>query len=112
MKAPFLRLFILAIVTALAARAPELRLGMVGLDTSHVVVYLKLFNDPKNKDYIPGGKIVAAFKGGSASTARRTAVLRPENEKSHPGLPFMGRGNAKRVASPFAAARSIAGPPG
>ncbi len=66
MKVPFLRLLLLAIVTALAARAADLKLGMIGLDTSHVVVYLKLFNDPKNKDYVPGAKIVAAFKGGSA----------------------------------------------
>jgi predicted dehydrogenase len=66
MKAPLLRCLILALVTAGAARAAELKLGMIGLDTSHVVVYLKLLNDPKNKDYIPGAKIVAAFKGGSA----------------------------------------------
>jgi hypothetical protein len=38
---------------------------MIGLDTSHVVQFLGLLNDPANKDHVPGAKIVAAFKGGS-----------------------------------------------
>src|SRR5207248_128270 len=44
-------------------------------------------------------------------TARNTAVLRPENENSKPSS-RIGRGNVKRVGSPWAASRSIAGPPG
>ena len=50
--------------------------------------------------------------GGSSSSRLRTAVLRPENEKSQPGRPFIGRGNSKRVASPPSAAFSSSGPPG
>jgi predicted dehydrogenase len=38
---------------------------MIGLDTSHVTAYLGIFNDPQNKDHVPGAKIVAGFKGGS-----------------------------------------------
>jgi predicted dehydrogenase len=48
-----------------ALPAQELRLGIVGLDTSHVIAFTKLFNDPKQKEHVPGGKVVAAFKGGS-----------------------------------------------
>ncbi len=52
---------------ALAAlpAAAQLKLGYIGTDTSHVIAFTKVFNDPANPDHIPGGKIVAAFKGGS-----------------------------------------------
>lgn len=46
--------------------AADLRIGMIGLDTSHVIVFAKAFNDPKSPDYTPGGRITAVFKGGSA----------------------------------------------
>ncbi len=46
------------------ARA-ELRIGLVGLDTSHVIAFTELLNDETNAHHIPGGKVVAAFKGGS-----------------------------------------------
>jgi hypothetical protein len=45
--------------------AAEIRVGMIGLDTSHVVAYLNMLNDPQHKDHVPGAKIVAGFKGGS-----------------------------------------------
>jgi predicted dehydrogenase len=45
---------------------PVLKVGIVGLDTSHVVAFTSLLNDPKNANHIPGCKVVAAFKGGSA----------------------------------------------
>ena len=53
------------ILTIPAKAADELRLGMIGLDTSHVTAFTKLLNDSKHKDHVPGGKVVAAFKGGS-----------------------------------------------
>jgi len=55
--------------------AAELKLGMIGLDTSHVIAFTKLLNETNNKDYIPGGKVVAAFKGGSPDVeSSRTRV--------------------------------------
>src|SRR2546428_8222973 len=42
-----------------------IRLGIIGLDTSHVVAFTKVFNDPSNPEHIPGVRVVAAFKGGS-----------------------------------------------
>lgn len=45
--------------------AAQLKLGYIGTDTSHVIAFTKVFNDPKNPEHVPGGKIVAAFKGGS-----------------------------------------------
>ena len=47
-----------------------------------------------------------------AAVIWRTAVFKPENEKSQPGLPFIGRGKVKRCGSPPCAAASMAGPPG
>ncbi len=57
---------LLCFVVLTAVRAADIRIGMIGLDTSHVTAYLGILNDPKHKDHVPGGKIVAGFKGGSA----------------------------------------------
>lgn len=59
--------FLLAWVTGglTSLFAAELRLGMIGLDTSHATAFTKLINDPTDKDHVPGGRVVAAFKGGS-----------------------------------------------
>ena len=42
-----------------------LRLGMIGLDTSHVIAFTRILNDTSNADHVPGGKVIAAYKGGS-----------------------------------------------
>jgi hypothetical protein len=52
-------------LAALVSRAEDLRIGIIGCDTSHVIAFTKLINDPKAKDHVAGGKVVAAFKGGS-----------------------------------------------
>ncbi|MBR2358459.1 MAG: Gfo/Idh/MocA family oxidoreductase [Lentisphaeria bacterium] len=44
----------------------ELKVGMIGLDTSHVSAFVKLLNDPTNEFHVPGVRIVKAFPGGSA----------------------------------------------
>lgn len=44
----------------------EIRLGIIGTDTSHVIAFTKILNDPTSPDYVPGARVVAAFKGGSA----------------------------------------------
>lgn len=43
----------------------ELKLGIVGLDTSHVIVFSDEFNNPEAKHHIDGARVVAAFPGGS-----------------------------------------------
>ncbi len=50
---------------ALAATAADLRLGIVGTDTSHVTEFAKLLNDDSSPQHVPGARVVAAFKGGS-----------------------------------------------
>lgn len=59
------RLLCLLSLASSAAVAADLRIGLIGLDTSHVIVFTRTFNDPKSPDHVPGGKVVAAFKGGS-----------------------------------------------
>jgi predicted dehydrogenase len=50
---------------ALGLSAADLRLGIIGTDTSHVIAFTKILNNPANPDHIPGARVVAAFKGGS-----------------------------------------------
>ncbi|MCX5660316.1 MAG: Gfo/Idh/MocA family oxidoreductase [Planctomycetota bacterium] len=45
--------------------AAPLRIGMIGLDTSHVTAFAKLLNDPTDPHHVKGGKVVVAFPGGS-----------------------------------------------
>lgn len=65
------RFFLLTVFTAAAllspgASAADLRIGMIGLDTSHVPAFTEILNNPNAKGHVPGAKVVAAFKGGSA----------------------------------------------
>ena len=53
------------LAVASVSQAEDLRLGIVGTDTSHVTAFAKILNDPNSPDYVPGGRIVAAYKGGS-----------------------------------------------
>lgn len=44
---------------------PPLRLGIIGLDTSHVREFTRMLNDPSARDHVPGARVIAAYKGGS-----------------------------------------------
>lgn len=74
MKPGCIRLVGFLTMLAIPSMAAELRLGLIGLDTSHVIAFTKLINDPGARGHVPGGKVVAAFKGGSPdveSSAKR-----------------------------------------
>lgn len=64
MKLPVLLSSALILCTGLAGAA-DLRLGIVGTDTSHATAFASILNDPNNKNHVPGARIVAAYKGGS-----------------------------------------------
>ena len=55
----------LTVADATPPRTGDLRVGLIGLDTSHVPAFLQIFNDEDAREHIPGVHIVAAFKGGS-----------------------------------------------
>ncbi|MGC8737611.1 MAG: Gfo/Idh/MocA family protein [Candidatus Hydrogenedens sp.] len=43
----------------------ELKIGLIGLDTSHVIAFTRLFNDPNNPKHIPGARVTLGYRGGS-----------------------------------------------
>ena len=57
------------------------------------------------------GDVLVAERG-DASASSRSAVFKPDSEKSGSGRPCIGRGSAKRVALPREASFSTCGPPG
>ncbi len=61
-----------AMKTGAQAQTKELRVGIIGTDTSHVPAFTKLLNDLNDPNRIPGARVVAAYKGGS-----------PDVESSH-----------------------------
>jgi len=60
-----MKLLAVALLALAPLSAQDLRLGIVGTDTSHAIAFTKALNDPANPDRVPGARIVAAFKGGS-----------------------------------------------
>lgn len=47
------------------AMADPLRIGVIGLDTSHAEQFTMRLNDPANPNHIPGGRVVLAFPSAS-----------------------------------------------
>lgn len=62
----FHRIATLICLSAALLPAQELKLGIVGTDTSHAPAFTAIFHDASRKDHVPGVRVVAAFKGGSA----------------------------------------------
>ena len=48
-----------------AAATKEIRIGLIGLDPSHVIAFTKIINDPKATGPLANAKVTAAFRGGS-----------------------------------------------
>jgi hypothetical protein len=57
----------LSLCTISRAAEPDkpLRAGMIGLDTSHVIAFTQILNDPKAAPELRGVRVVAGFPGGS-----------------------------------------------
>jgi hypothetical protein len=55
----------LVLFLCVAAMAADIRLGIIGTDTSHVVVFTQMFHDAARADHVAGARVVAAYKGGS-----------------------------------------------
>ena len=55
----------ITLISSATADEKTIRIGMIGLDTSHVVAFTEIINNPEPKGHVPGAKVVAAFKGGS-----------------------------------------------
>jgi hypothetical protein len=57
-----------------AEPAAEIRVGIIGLDTSHVPAFTKIFNDPKSGEDFAGITVVAGYPGGTDMPASRDRV--------------------------------------
>jgi hypothetical protein len=86
-----MRISILLLVLSLAASAADLRLGIIGTDTSHATALTALLNDASSPGHIPGAKVVAAYKGGSPDfpvSAQRVDNFAAELQKKY-GVEFV-----------------------
>src|SRR5437773_6175845 len=73
--APTLFTFVLSVCASARAADPSpLRAGMIGLDTSHVPAFAKIFNDPKATGDLAAIKVVAGYPGGTDIPASRDRV--------------------------------------
>lgn len=71
---PLIILTILALPIALPADDRPLRAGMIGLDTSHVIAFTKVFNAPDATGPLASVRVVAGFPGGTDIPASRDRV--------------------------------------
>lgn len=67
-------LFVTCSVNTQAAEQTALRAGMIGLDTSHVPAFAKIFNNPNATGDLAGIRIVAGYPGGTDIPASRDRV--------------------------------------
>ncbi|MDH3582993.1 MAG: Gfo/Idh/MocA family oxidoreductase [Phycisphaerae bacterium] len=56
---------VLAPLGAALAEKPALRIGIIGLDTSHAIAFTKLFHDSEKEAGLQGFRVVAAYPKGS-----------------------------------------------
>lgn len=65
--ASFLICVALTVVADAQDKPPEktLRIGMIGLDTSHCLAFTKLLNTPDSPEHVPGCRVVAVYPKGS-----------------------------------------------
>ena len=56
---------LLLFLTVSIALPAQIRVGIIGTDTSHVPAFTKMLNDSTASNHIAGARVVAAYKGGS-----------------------------------------------
>lgn len=82
-----MRLFTFLLFLATAACAADLRLGIVGTDTSHAREFTRILNDPNDKDHVAGARVIAAWEGGSPdieqSASRRDKIAAELRDRWH-----------------------------
>jgi len=57
--------FVMALLAGAAEPPKEIKIGLIGLDTSHVPQFTAMLNDPKHPLHVAGGRVVVGFRGGS-----------------------------------------------
>ena len=72
--------------------SPPIRIGLVGLDTSHVPAFTKLFHDPSATGDLAGFRVVAGFPDGSDTPMSRDRIAGFTNEVRELGVEIVVRG--------------------
>lgn len=57
-----------------------IKIGIIGVDTSHAVEFTRLFNDDSNPDRLQGGRVVAAYPQGSKDIESSTSRIPANTE--------------------------------
>ncbi len=65
-----LSLLALMLISTLSHAEDVIRIGIIGLDTSHVTAFTETINNPDAKGHPAGARVVAAVKGGSADVEK------------------------------------------
>ena len=82
-------LLLTLLLTAMALAA-DLRLGIVGTDTSHATAFTSILNNPSAPGHVAGARVVAAYKGGSDLPASANRVEKfAEELKTKWGVEFV-----------------------
>lgn len=73
-NAPQMKRFVFSLFTLAPGLliAADLRVGIIGTDTSHVIAFTKILNDPSAAEHVAGARVVAVYKSSS-----------PDIEESH-----------------------------
>jgi predicted dehydrogenase len=78
---------LVSLITGLKADEPQnIKVGIIGLDTSHVTAFTGVLNRPDNQGDLAGVRVVAAFPGGSPdipSSRDRLAGFTKELAEKH-----------------------------
>jgi len=74
-------LILLLVLSATAAAGADIRLGLVGTDTSHVIAFARMLNNPSAPEHVPGARIIAAYKGGSPDNATSAKYIEQYTEE-------------------------------
>ena len=59
------KLLAVSLLFSSAALPADIRLGIIGTDTSHAPAFTSILNDANARGHIAGARVVAAYKGGS-----------------------------------------------
>lgn len=71
----FFALFALLIASTCCGQDEQaiIRVGMIGLDTSHCIAFTKLLNDDSQKDFLPGFRVTVVYPQGSPDIESSTS---------------------------------------
>ncbi|WP_263409435.1 Gfo/Idh/MocA family oxidoreductase [Terriglobus tenax] len=88
-----IRRLLVALLTgaSVCGGAQDLRLGIVGTDSTHAVEFTRTFNDASAPNHTAGAHVVAAYRGGNpALTLSRDRIERISTTLSHElSIPFV-----------------------